>query len=131
MAEILNCEKVMNIGMRGYKEFRDVNWHGQIIKIRYLLSRSEEWDLIHSILKCATGAFDGNNYVIPEMLDLATRANIVVTYTGIELPTSIDDQHTLLYASDLFDVITANINRAQYMSILNSIKLYTLSGDAT
>lgn len=131
MAEMLNCEKVMNIGMRGYKEFRDVNWHGQIIKIRYLLSRSEEWDLIHSILKCATGTFDGNNYVIPEMLDLATRANIVVTYTGIELPTSIDDQHTLLYASDLFDVITANINRAQYMSILNSIKLYTLSGDAT
>jgi len=131
MAEMLNCEKVMNIGMRGYKEFRDVNWHGQIIKIRYLLSRSEEWDLIHSILKCATGTFDGNNYVIPEMLDLATRANIVVTYTGIELPTSIDDQHTLLYASDLFDVITANINRAQYMSILNSIKLYTLSGDVT
>jgi len=131
MAEILNCEKVMDIGMRGHKEFKDVNWHGQIIKIRYLLSRSEEWDLIHSILKCATGTFDDNNYVIPEMLDLAIRANIVVSYTGIELPHNIDDQHMLLYASDLFDVITANINKAQYMSILNSIKIYTLSGDAT
>lgn len=128
MAEILNCEKVMNIGMRGYKEFRDVNWHGQIIKIRYLLSRSEEWDLIHSILKCATGTFDDSNYVVPEMLDLATRANIVISYAGIELPPNIDDQHKLLYSSDLFDVIIANINKAQYASIMNSIKLYTLSG---
>ena len=124
----LSSDVVMNVGMRGYKEYIDYNWHGKMIKIKYLLEREEEIELIHSIIDCCTAEEDDEEYVreyvIPEFVDLATRANIVSVYANVNLPENIDEQHRLLYYNDIYDVVVKHANSAQITNIINMVKHY-------
>ncbi len=119
----MSALEVMSIGMRGYKEEIDYNWHGKMIKVRYMLSRDEEIELVHNILTCC-GHDVNDGYLIPEFIDLAIRSNIVSAYAQVELPDSIDKQHQLLYYSDLYDVVLKTANKRQIDNIINSVKGY-------
>ena len=120
----LSSDVVMSVGMRGYKEYVDYNWHGKMIKIKYLLNREDEIELIHSIIDCCT-AEDEEEYVIPEFVDLATRANIVSVYANVNLPENIDEQQRLLYYSDIYEVVIKHANSAQIVNIIDMVKQYT------
>lgn len=121
MSDVIDAKKLMKIGMRGYKDTIDVNWHGVIIKVKYMLDMDEEHMLIQSIMNCCM-TNDGN--FVPELLDISIRANIVKTYSSVELPEDINDQHKLLYYSDLFDVIINNVNKNQIEHILKLVLPY-------
>lgn len=121
MSDVIDAKKLMKIGMRGYKDTIDVNWHGVIIKVKYMLDMDEEHKLIQSIMNCCI-TDDGN--FVPELLDMSIRANIVKAYSSSELPEDINDQHKLLYYSDLFDVIINNVNKNQIEHILKLVLPY-------
>lgn len=120
MSDVIDAKKLMKIGMRGYKDTIDVNWHGVIIKVKYMLDMDEEHMLIQSIMNCCM-TNDGN--FVPELLDISIRANIVKTYSSVELPEDISEQHKLLYYSDLFDTIVNNVNKNQTEHILKLVEL--------
>ena len=122
MDERISADKVMKFGLRGYKEYIDYNWHGLMIKIRTLLSRDEEYEIVRSVVECCTCYGDnGEEYIVPENLELALRANVVIYYTDILLPNDIDEQHTLLFYSNLYDVVIEHANKAQIDSIFNTL----------
>lgn len=123
MSERLDVDTVMKVGMRGFKDETPYNWHGKMIKIRYMLSRDEEIELIQSIIRCFS-VDDVYGGCVPEFVDLATRANIVAAYALVELPGTIEEQHRLLYHSDLYDVVLRMANKAQIDSILAAVKEY-------
>lgn len=118
MSDIIDEKKLMKIGMRGYNDIVDVNWHGVIIHIKYLLDKDEESRLIHTIINCCTTS-DG--VFIPDMLELAKRACIVSAYASVVLPEDINEQHKLLYYSNLFDVVKESANKCQINNIINLI----------
>jgi len=120
--ERIDSGKVMKVGMKGYKEIVDINWHGLIIHIKTLLSRREEEELIFSILECCR--LGDKDELLYEFLDLSIRANIVAFYTDVELPLDINEQHKLLYYSDIFDVVAKNANSDQIDAVINIVKFY-------
>lgn len=102
--------------MRNYKEVVDYNWHGKIIKIKYMLSREEMLSLIHDIENmCIT---ESGNF-IPGLLDFSIRLNVVSNYAYVELPDNMDDIYNVLYHSDIYDAVASNINQNQKNAILN------------
>ena len=117
MQEILSAKDVIKIGMRGYKEYTDYNWHGRTIHIKQMLQRNDFYQLIHDIEEMCMSS-DGD--FIYEYLAFAIRLMVVVSYASVELPNNLDEAFKLLYCSDLFDVVRQNINRNQ----LNDIMLY-------
>lgn len=121
MSDIIDAKKLMKIGMRGYKDTIDVNWHGEIIQVKYMLDLDKEHMLIQSIMNCCM-TDDGN--FVPELLDISIRANVVKQYSSVELPQDINDQHKLLYYSDLFDVIINSVNKNQIEHILKLVLPY-------
>lgn len=121
MSDVIDAKKLMKIGMRGYKDTIDVNWHGVIIQVKYMLDLDKEHVLIQSIMNCCM-TDDGN--FVPELLDMSIRANVVKQYSSVELPQDINDQHKLLYYSDLFDVIINSVNKNQIEHILKLVLPY-------
>lgn len=121
-AQRLTADEAMKYGLRGYKDIVPYNWHGKMITVRYFLTRDEETEVIHSILRCCSSP--ENEEVIPEFVDLAMRANIVAAYTSVNLPEGIEDQHKLLYCSDLYDVVLKNANQVQIKHIAESVNMY-------
>lgn len=121
MSDVIDAKKLMKIGMRGYKDTIDVNWHGVIIHIKYLLSRDDEYRLVRTIVNCCTTS-DG--VFVPDMFELAKRACIVSAYSSVILPEDIDEQHKLLYYSNLFDVVKENANTCQINNIISLISPY-------
>lgn len=122
----LSAKELMKIGLRSYKESTPVNWHGKIINVRQLLSVEEEFSLIRKILKYCCN--ENTDQFIPELIDLSMRLNIVSYYSDVELPVDIEEQHKLLYCSDLFDIIVSHTNKAQIDSIMRSIRLCVYGG---
>jgi len=120
MSDRLSADKVMKFGMRGYKDIVKANWHGLIIDIKYLLTKDDEFKLIHSIINCCTTS---EGEFVPEMVDMAMRACIVTTYASVDLPDDIDEQYKLLYHSTLFDTVKSNVNQAQINHIIKIISL--------
>ena len=116
MNDVLSAKDLMRFGMRNYKEVVDYNWHGKIIKIKYMLSREEMLNLIHDIENmCIT---ESGNF-IPGLLDFSIRLNVVSNYAYVELPDNMDDIYNVLYHSDIYDAVASNINQSQKNAILN------------
>lgn len=122
MQNVLCLRDVNKFGLRGYKDYVDYNWHGRMISIRYMLSRTEFYQMIHRITDMCSvddGVFTG------EYLDFAIKLYVVAAYAAIELPDNLDDAYTLLYYSDIYDVVLNNACKRQ----LDSINKYFYAGD--
>ena len=123
MQNILKAKDVMSVGMRGYKEYIDYNWHGKIISIKNLLSRDEYIKLIHDIGDMCISQ-DGN--FVPEMLDFSVKLNIIINYALVEMPDDLDDIYELIYYSDLYNAVLKNISKSQVNSVL---RFFGMGGD--
>ena len=122
---VMDSERLMKIGMRGYSEVVEYNWHGVMLAIRYMLTYEEELELIDSIVESCIVDDDGDEpYVVPGRAELALRMGIVAKYAMVELPDSDDDSHALLYYSDLYDAVLACANEVQTENIIMSVKQY-------
>lgn len=119
MNNVLKAKDTMSVGLRGYKEFVQYNWHGKIITIKTLLSFKEEVELIQFIVDLCKS---DDNCIMIEYVDMAIRIGITKAYAAVEIPDDLEDAHKVLYASDLYDVILKNANSVQVNTIINTIK---------
>ena len=58
---------------------------------------------------------------VPTAKDVAIRIMVIRKYTNISLPESYEDMYDLLYRSDIVSAVAEEINRSQFMTILQSI----------
>lgn len=102
---------------------KTVLWHGISFTLKPLLSFGEVTKFVDSVLNACSGKHDGEHdgLFIPEMKDFAIRANTVLRYACVDLPSDFGEQYELLYTTDIYDCILSAINRPQFDSILDAI----------
>lgn len=98
-----------------------VQWRSKRIAVRPLLSLSEMMQVVNNVMDACIDRETG--YFVPETLDFALRVNVVSMYACVELPEDISLQYTLLYATDLYDTIAANVNKGQLEAIKNAVNV--------
>lgn len=112
------------VGLRRIK-YKKVIWHTSELVIKSFLTIKEYFDTINNILMdCA----DKDGFVVYEMVDFATKLNIIISYALIELPDDIDELYYIAYESDLFKTICATANKDQIDSIVLSVDMCVRNG---
>lgn len=100
------------------KQYKKVQWHTTEVIIKPLLSIGEYADVIRHIIKDCSSP-DGSCAI--ELVDFSIRVNIISSYAFVDLPKEINDMYYIVYASDLFDLVCANVNKGQLESIIKLI----------
>lgn len=116
---MLTAERAMEITNEMYKEYTDVEWHGEIIRIKYYLDMDVEHSMYNSIISCA---YDGDN-PIPCLFDFAIKTNILSYYTNVQLPQDVNKLHKLIYCSDIIEVVKEHIC-AEQINFMIKIFIY-------
>jgi len=120
MVRTLSTNELRRITGVSQKQNKSVHWHTATIIVKQLLSIREFIDVVRKIIAdCKTQ--DGE--VELELLDFATRVNIIAYYAFIDLPKDIDELYYVVYASDLYDVVCSVANKEQVNSIKNAISM--------
>lgn len=96
-----------------------VAWNGIWVHVKRAIGLMECTVLIDDVLRNST-IQDGSLFM-PELIDFALRAHIVEAYTDLVLPEQVEAKYDLLYLTDLFDVVSGVISKAQLDSIINAI----------
>lgn len=122
---ILPVGKVRSVvGLRREK-YRKIVWHSAELYVKTFLPLDEYRSLINGIVHyCITDSGEP----LYDMVDFATRLNIVVAYALVELPNNIDDLYYTIYESDLYQTICANVNKGQVESVLSFVNRYFGAG---
>ena len=71
---------------------------------------------------CVKSCFDEDNAgYTPESKDFVIRACIINYYTNITLPMSIKKQYSMVYGTDIINVVKEHINKEQLAAIIDAI----------
>lgn len=108
------------VGLRRVKH-RKVVWHTSELYIKTFLPIAEYHNLTESIVQYCYADMNEPAY---DMVDFATRLNIIAFYALIELPSDIDELYYIVYESDLYDVVRQNTNKAQVDSVIAFVNRY-------
>lgn len=100
------------------KNTNTVAWCGNEITITTLLDAYTASSIVSNAV---AGCFDAEGNYIPDGQDFLFRVLIVAAYTDIEMPDDNDVKYALVYGTDIFDVVVANVNSAQLGSIAKQI----------
>lgn len=102
-----------------YNKAEIVEWNGLEVEIRKNLTLGE----ILLFARCVTEACFDKDMIDykPEKKDFAIRTLTVLFYTNISLPKDVYKQYDLIYGSDIFETIIANINRDQFRTLVDAI----------
>ena len=105
------------VGQRRVK-YRKIVWHTAEMYVKTFLTLTEFRQLIDTIIQtCSTE--DG--VLVYELIDFATRVNIIAAYALIELPEDFDELYYVVYESDLYGSVVKNVNAAQMEAILATV----------
>lgn len=118
----LSTNELKRITGVSQKQYKQVPWHTTTVVIKRLLTINEYMDTIQGIIKDCRTPDDG---IAIELLDFATRINIISAYAFVELPKNIDELYYIVYASDLYDLVCSVANTSQIDSIKKSVSLLT------
>ena len=105
------------VGQRRIK-YRKIVWHTAEMYVKTFLTLTEFRQLIDTIIQTCSME-DGA--LVYELVDFATRVNIIAAYALIELPEDIDELYYVVYESDLYDAVVKNANQWQIDSIVKSV----------
>lgn len=98
---------------------KTIRWNGINIDIKNMLTLIDTIRFVDDVMYACSKGDDGP--FVPEMIDFAFRLHIVLAYSNVELPKDLEDQHYILYSTDLYDCICDNINHAQFESLKKTI----------
>ena len=112
------------VGMRRTK-YRKVAWHTSELVVKSFLTMKEYFDTVHSILDDCT---DKDGAVVYEMVDFATKLNVIISYALIELPDDIDELYYIVYETDLYKTVYSFANKDQIDAIVSSVDLCMRNG---
>jgi hypothetical protein len=105
------------VGQRRIK-YRKIVWHTAEMYVKTFLPLDEYKNLIDSIIQACTAE---NGECIYELVDFATKVNIIAAYALIELPEDIDELYYIVYETDLYDTVCKNANKDQVASVLTFV----------
>lgn len=113
---IAECEPADTVSFAWMPDIPDVS-------VRYTLNRGEEAKCIRSIIECCYDTA-GERFT-PEFLSLSFMVNIISAYSSIELPDDIDLQHSLLFNTNIFELVLSSVCEKQIKSIASVVSAYT------
>lgn len=120
--ERLALDEYIGIVKGNKVERKVVGWCSKYIEVKQMLSVDEYINVIRRIFAdCRTP--DSENMVQLELIDFAIKTNIISAYANIELPENLDDLYYIVYGTDLYEKVCANVNEKQVESIISSVKL--------
>lgn len=118
---IMSEEELLQTAAIPAKKTKEICWHNHQITIKEQITFREYLALIQRILDDSER--DGN--VTYETVDFATRVNIVGSFAFIDLPKDIQKLYDIMYGTDLYNCIVAEIKQWQFDRILEVIQAYT------
>ena len=109
------------VGVSG-RQNKKITWHTTEIIVKQFLPLDEYVDVVHQILSDCQ--INGDGQVAVELVDFAIRMNIISSYAFVNLPEDIESLYAIVYTSDLYDTICANVNNKQIEDIKRSVYAY-------
>lgn len=73
-------------------------------------------DIAASCVDVASGAY------MPEAFDFSVKANTLVYYAGFSAPDNIKNAYSVIYGTNLYEVIRNEIDEEQYMALISAAK---------
>lgn len=106
--------------MRGndYTEVPVRGLDGVSMTVKRTLSLMEMMQLVQDVVSTCV---PGDGEFRPEMRDFALRAGVLSSYANFNMPKDLNKQYELLYGTDAFDQVVANVNQAQFSHIIFAI----------
>ena len=103
------------------KQNKKIVWRNNSIVVKQMITAKEFFETVQNILHDCTS--DAGEFA-PELLDFAVRVNVIAAFAYVELPTEFEELFYAAYASDLFDAVYKNTNKAQIDAIKNAVEMY-------
>ena len=101
-------------------QVNQVRWRNMTLYIRNIIEMDEVLRFTSSVLDVCTG--DG--YYMIEMIDFAFRCAVIGFYSNVHLPADNDKKYSLLYGTDLYQVVKDHISEGQFNALRESIHFY-------
>lgn len=111
--------------LRQLDECKCISWNNLPIVIRKIISPAELQKFIESVLIMCSDADDITAY-LPEYMDYGIRYYTVLFYTNVVMPDDFLTSYKIIYETDLYDVIRANISNNQISALEEVIKTYVM-----
>lgn len=120
-AEILSLDRLKYVVGKPSERYRKIRWHSVDIYVKKTLTMAEYMDVVdHIVSDCR--AEDGEPLI--SLIDFATKLNIIMAYSLIELPKDMNLLWHIIYDTDLYETVCEQVNAKQVDSIIKSISLY-------
>lgn len=97
---------------------KSIDWNGVGIKVQRTIGISDMMDFVRSVVD---SCFDEGMY-LPELLDFAFRVNVVKKFTDISLPAGSERQYALLYRTDIYTRVLAEVDGDQFRAICDAVE---------
>lgn len=100
-------------------ENKTIQWRGRTITVRPFLLLKETSEFVNGVMAVC---FDEERGIIyPEFLDFAFRLNLIRRFSDVELPHDADVQYRLLYMTDLYDIVSEEVNAHQIEALKRAV----------
>ncbi len=108
----------------GMNNESEVSWLGFNLRIKTVLSASEEASFVDSVVESCFGTEHGVGEVYnPKYKDFAVRYATVMLYTNIEADEeSAESVYDILYGTNLYDIVISHINKSQWEGMHRAVE---------
>lgn len=93
-----------------------INYENIELIVKKYLSLSEKASFVSGVVETATSV--GKHY--PALLDFAFKLNVIIYFTNITMPTNMEKCNSLIYGTDIYEVIVNAGNLNGYLEILKT-----------
>ena len=97
---------------------RVVEWNNLNLNIKNILTLNEVIEFMEAVTMTC---FVEGDYR-PEFKDFAMRCVVAELYVDIELPDDVDDKYSLMFNTDLYEVITSNCDKEFFKNLKSSVE---------
>lgn len=118
---VMNGEELLKAASLSSKKTKTIDWRGRPLTIKEQISLQEYLGVIQHILNDCSR----DNGVAYELVDFVTRVNIIGSFAFIDLPKDAHKLYEVVYNTDLYTTVLANVQTWQINNILEAIYLYT------
>ena len=117
MAEqkMVSIEKMDNIIKENFKDETVVDFYGQEIVVRRMITANEVMEFVETAANACFDPDTGEYH--PELKDFLLRSGTLLYYTNVRLPDDAEHRYKIVCGTDLADMVYKYANRAQLCGI--------------
>ena len=90
------------------------------VRLKRLLGYEEAMAFVEDIVAQCTNI--ERSVYRPEAFDFSVKMNTLVHYAGVEKADSMESVYSVIYCTDLYEVIRGEIDEEQYMALVSAAK---------